>query len=511
MACSYCSRVDQPITLANLETIPAGEVKAGDRLRGWADGRWQDAIVLEVFQREAEVVEITTADGKQVVVTPDHHWFDGQTYKPVSIGESLLVPSSEAEFAYDKQQVISIRSLGVDRVASFTTSTHNYISGGFLSRNCFANLNSPSRTANVPQIMGLLSNHQEKSTYAARLLHSGYPTVISNHVDPFADSNSQVALPILEAMTELGLPYSIQTKCGKAGYEAMKFMPPIVYYISIATMDEEVLQRVEPGAPTAIERFRFIEHARSLGHRICVGINPCVQEWIGDPTALCRTLASLGVEGIWVQPLHLSNRQIANMSDREKAAMGETVLNKARQFRREPTMREAYLKTRYAAESHGMEVYDASQRERSDYFKPYKQTYAKTFPVAQDFVNWCYDKGLGENDPIYFETWRDFFLPNLPTGTFALRNHIAAVQYSHFWKGERSQQIPQYMTYEKLLEIIWADHGILYHPCHINCFALAGDRNAEGRYALHLDSNGRYILLFRPNGCTDRAVQWEMW
>jgi DNA repair photolyase len=224
---------------------------------------------------------------------------------------------------------------------------------------CFANLNSPNRAANTPQIMGMLAHHQEKSTYAARLLHAGYPTVISNHVDPFASSNEAIALPILEAMTELGLPYSIQTKCGKAGYEAMKFMPPIVFYISIATMNEEVLQRVEPGAPSAQERFRFIEHARSLGHRVCVGINPCVDEWVGDPTELCKTLETIGVEGVWVQPLHLSNRQIAAMSDREKAAIGEAVLNKARRFRKDPTMREAYLKTRYAAESHGMEVYDA--------------------------------------------------------------------------------------------------------------------------------------------------------
>jgi hypothetical protein len=101
---------------------------------------------------------------------------------------------------------------------------------------------------------------------------------------------------------------------------------------------------------------------------------------------------------------------------------------------------------------------------------------------------------------------------NLPAGTFALRNHIAAVQYQHFWKGERTQKIPQNMSYETLLTLIWEDDDMAFHPCHINCFAIAGNWDNEAKqYDPILDSNGRYILLFRPDGCPDRAVQWDMW
>ena len=377
---------------------------------------------------------------------------------------------------------------------------------------CFANLNSPDRTGNMSQIMGLISQFQEKNTYAAALLRSGYPVTISNHVDPFADSNSRQALVILETMTELGLRYSIQTKCGKSGYDFLKFASPTVFYISIATMDEEVLRRVEPGAPSAKERFKFIEAARAAGHRVCVGINPVVPEWIGDPNPLCKTLASIGVESAWVQPLHLSCHHVDNMSDRERAAMGEAVLKRGRRFRKDLEMKEACTRTRDAAVEHGLEVYDAQQRERSDYFRPYKETYPKTFPLVQDFVNHCYDKGLGQNDPIYFEDWRDFMLPQLPAGVHPLRNHLGAVQYQQFWRSDRNDEIPRYMTYETFLEITWNNHDIVFHPCHVGCFTLAGGaKNEEGKYPLHLDDNGRYILLFRPDGCYERAAEWEMW
>ena len=375
---------------------------------------------------------------------------------------------------------------------------------------CFANLNSPNRSANAKSILGIISDHQNRNTYTAYLLREKHPIVISNHVDPFADSNAHVALPILEVLTELDLPFTLQTKCGKHGYEALKFIKPTVFYISIMTMDEDVLRRVEPGAPTAQERFKFIETARSMGHRVCVGINPCVPDWIGDPKPLCNTLAGLGVESVWIQPLHLSNRQIAAMTDRERAAIGETVLNRARKRRKDPLVQQTLAATRQAALDVGLAVYDSQQRERSDYFKPYKETYKNTFPLMQDFVNYCYDTGKGENDPIYWEEYRDFFVPKLPQGTFPLRNHIAAVQYQHFWK-DYEDKIPKYMTYETLLEICWRTQDIVFCPVNTMCFSWAADCTQEEKLFQYVDKNDRPILLFRPQGSKSILEQWEAW
>jgi len=74
------------------------------------------------------------------------------------------------------------------------------ISLNYCSHNChfcFANLNSPNRTADVKQIMGILSTCQEKETFAAKLLRDKYPVTISNHVDPFSESNWRISLPII--------------------------------------------------------------------------------------------------------------------------------------------------------------------------------------------------------------------------------------------------------------------------------------------------------------------------
>lgn len=380
---------------------------------------------------------------------------------------------------------------------------------------CFADLNSPERSANVPQIMNLITGFREKDTYAAKLLQMGYPVVLSNHVDPFSKSNAPIALPIIEVMAAQGIPILFQTKACKPAYTALDLVPQSCWYITITTLDNDVLRRVEPGAPSAEERLSFIQTAIAKGHRVTVGINPCVDEWVGDdPGPLVKAIQDAGAEGVWVQPLHLSTNQLKNMADIGKAAIGESVLNKARRFRKDPDNIDIHQRTCAAARAIGLEVYDVGQPQYSKFFQPMKDVYEHLFPTAQDFINYCYEQGKGPNDPIYWSEYRDFFTPLLPEGVLPLRNHLGASQYAHFWK-DWENKIPKYMTYEDLLLWCWRVKQIVYSPVNVQCFVWAAnielDKNGERLIDPYMDADDLPIMLFRPEGSNYVYGQWSAW
>jgi hypothetical protein len=91
---------------------------------------------------------------------------------------------------------------------------------------CFANLNDPERSVNVGAVARFLQDLPQRNTLQALLMKAGYPTLISNRVDPFAVTNYRIALPLMETMTGMGIPLAIQTKGGKGIPEALAFLPP---------------------------------------------------------------------------------------------------------------------------------------------------------------------------------------------------------------------------------------------------------------------------------------------
>lgn len=373
---------------------------------------------------------------------------------------------------------------------------------------CFANLNQPGRKANFKAIYKVLAEYRERDSYASQLLREGYPVVLSNHVDPFARSNDFQAMPLIEVMLELGIPFSLQTKGGKRALEALEMIGrdrPIAWYISLATLDADVIRRVEPGAPLPEERLALIEQAIALGHRVCVGINPLVPQWLPDPEPLTQTLAQLGVHGVWLQPMHLSRQQLKNMPARGREALGEDVINQALARRKHPSTHECYVRTTQAARAAGLETYDSQQGDRSDYFQAYKDVYPKRFPLMQDWVNHCHDTKQ-DGDLIFWSEFRDYFVPQLPQGEYGLREHLTAVTVRQLFYG---MHIPQRMTYEELLLWVWRCSVIPYCPGNVQCFGWAAEwelqsDNTHGWTQL-LDDDNLPIIIFRPRG-TNRCL-----
>lgn len=340
---------------------------------------------------------------------------------------------------------------------------------------CFANLNDPNRKADVRQIMRFLSDYTQRDTLEATLLKQGYPVCISNRTDPFAYANYRQTLPILETMVNLEIPVQIQTKGGAGVDDALKFLPPSVWYISISFLDDQLRKAIEPGAPTIESRFDLIEKIRAAGGRVVLGLNPVVPEWLPDSMPLLKRAKAVGVEAVWIEELHLNSRQVANMSQAEKAAIGDDVLKRALRRRRDATDNAAFFEARENALELGFEIFSNGQPDRSGIWDIYRQVYPKTFPTNQDFVNFSHDNDL-HGKLIPYEIWEAIVLPYLPEGRYRMSKYIGASAMS-LWE---TFNIPSKLTYPDLLGIVWQSYRAKQNPARMPAYAFASLRAQNG-------------------------------
>ncbi len=357
---------------------------------------------------------------------------------------------------------------------------------------CFANLNQPNRKFDALKVMRFIAHYKERNTLAAHLLKQGYPVVVSNKVDPFASSNYLQSVPVLEVLTALGIPVQIQTKGGRGVDKVLSFLPPSVWYISISTLNDDIRRQCEPGAPPIKDRLALIEQVLSLGHSVVVGINPCIPEWLPNPIPLVKQLKSLGVWGVWVETLHLSNDQIANMKAKERHALDENIIKRARKRKNTPQDETIFHATRQEALSVGLEIFSVGQPNRSDFFKPYHQTYKKTFQTLQGFINRCY--GLSDN-LISFNQMANFMQPCLPSGKHGIGHYLGATSRVLYKK----YHIPNLMSYRQLLGILWRESGSKYSIVKWPNFAYAALKQDQ-QWTQLLSENHMPWLLFSSRG-----------
>lgn len=130
---------------------------------------------------------------------------------------------------------------------------------------CFANAKKRDRKTELTQTINLLTQYPERNTLAATFLKHKYPILISNNVDPFAQSNYRQTIPLLEIMRSAGIPVEIQSRGGPGSDEAIDMLPPTNWYVSICHQDDAFRKVVEPGAPTLSSRYKLIEKLIGLG------------------------------------------------------------------------------------------------------------------------------------------------------------------------------------------------------------------------------------------------------
>lgn len=381
------------------------------------------------------------------------------------------------------------------------------LSYGVCSHNCaycFAKFNQRQRKVEMKQIMNLLADYHNRDTLTATLLQEGYPVVLSNRCDPFAKSNYQYTMPLIKTMTDLGIPLSFETKTGWGIDEALEFLQPAVWYITVEMLDTDIAKRIDPGAPSPLERIATIKKLTSMGHRVVAAFNPLVPEWLPDVEPLVELLQGAGVEGVWVDKIHLSSEQIGKMQLWEIEALGDNVIKNSKKLGDKMKSAE-YLYALNATQvlnDYGISVYYPGYDKRSDFFNPYTETYAKTFPTLQEFVNRCFDLDLTPSEPFGFTDFCDFFLPDLPQGEYTgMRDYVFTGDFDL----RKVYKLPAgKMNYKQLLAIGYDSGKIRWSPTKLSTFAWPGFIDEDGERGVYQNTEDNLpFMVFTPFGFND--------
>ena len=330
---------------------------------------------------------------------------------------------------------------------------------------CFANLNKPDRKAAPQSIVNLLAEFNERETLEARLLQEGFPVMMSNKCDPFANSNYRLTLQILELLAALKIPVAFQTKGGRGLKEALDLIGPSVFYVTITSDDDDTSRRIEPGAPLISERFAMISLLRSRGHRVLVGVNPLVRQWIPDVKVFAKRLKTEGITHVWSEVLHLSKDQINNMSPRESEAIGDEAEREALATNIPPAcvdfacdfieaVREHGIKfgcKHWPEESHVMDIYDL---------------YPKRFATMTQWTDLAWQT-MKPGQEFTFREWADFMLRQLPNiEVKSLRHYIHSCSRT---LGKRIR-FKDVVTFDDILRIIWVEKEHRMNPSRSRAF-----------------------------------------
>ncbi len=138
----------------------------------------------------------------------------------------------------------------------------------------------------------------------------------ANTVEPFQDVPQAEAL--LGIIAKLDLPLFVQTK----GHNFAAIWPTFravaentVLFASFPSDDDRALKRFEVGAPRAADRLRMIEQAADAGMEVVLALAPYHEDWCADPGAHVRRALDAGAKHVFVDRLHLNDRQRGTATD----------------------------------------------------------------------------------------------------------------------------------------------------------------------------------------------------
>ena len=379
------------------------------------------------------------------------------------------------------------------------------LSYGACSHNCaycFARLNQRKRKVELKKIMRLLANYQNRTTLVAELLKGGYPVVLSNRSDPFAKSNYKYTLPLLEVMTNLNIPLSFETKTGHGIDDALKFLKPAVWYITVEMLDESIAKRIDPGAPLPEQRIATVKKIVGYGHKVVVAINPCVPEWLPEPERLIEKLVNAGVSGVWVDQLHLSHQQMQNATLNEIEAIGDDLIDRAkgRGSSKKREVDRAWVEhVILLAIEAGLSVFRPGYDKQTDFFNVWHDVYEKCFPTNQDLVNICFRDGITPDNPFVVSDYVDFMMEKLPKGSYTgMRDYVFTGSFAL----RKLYKLPSgKLNYQQILAFGYDAGKIKWSPAAMRLFTWCGYTDVDGGKGVYLDENYKLpFMAFVPWG-----------
>ena len=351
---------------------------------------------------------------------------------------------------------------------------------------CFSRLNGYKRQGTFSTIINALRSQSE--SYVSKLIQQKYCLCVSNRTDPFSDNNYAETIRLLEILTDMDYDFTIQTKTGRGIDEVLEFIKPCFWYITITTGNDILSKKIEPGCPSAADRFKTIEKLVLNGHSVFVGINPFNHIWVNDKKSFINKIKNSGAYGVVLQELHLNGYMRGRQTPEEKKL---TVISKEN----EKHINEMFDLVRRS----GLKTENFMRNGKSDLYAPFEKRY-KTMPLLSNFVNWAFDHKQ-DNEAITFKD----FIENLggvaPVGILPLEQF--------FFSTAHTTKVPKKGSFKKLLQTVWTNLSVKNNPTNWgNCFSyLIEEDEDDNRYINHVtDDDNMPIMLFSKKGYKTKFV-----
>ena len=266
---------------------------------------------------------------------------------------------------------------------------------------CFANLNRPERRADytrIRQFIDKVGRGEPGKDIAAWLACKGYPILASNDSDPFAKSNGEQNLVLMENMLDMGLRFVFQTRGGDRAVEFLRKHPPTMVYISFTTDQEEVRKTREPGAPSFEARKELALACKEAGHFVIAGLNPFYAPWWDDIEGFVAWLAGSGINHAWVGDPHLNYQQVRAMPSKTQTRFGLEI--------------ESFKTSRNMASvgdlclQHGVNPFTGVASIGGDFWKPYFDLGYPFFPTLDEWFTRL--RAMGQPVAFTFEAFHEW-------------------------------------------------------------------------------------------------------
>jgi DNA repair photolyase len=218
-------------------------------------------------------------------------------------------------------EVLSIEALGEERALfDITTGTGDFVANGVVSHNCFAR--------NTHKYLDLDAGHDFDTQVVVKVNAAQVLTrqlrsprwqrehvAMGTNTDPYqrAEGRYRLMPGIIKALADSGTPFSILTK----GTVLARDLPLLAEAsksvsvgigVSLALLDRDLQQSLEPGTPSPQARLDLIRRVRDAGLPCGVFIAPvlpALTDSVEHLDALLAQIAATGATGVTALALHL--------------------------------------------------------------------------------------------------------------------------------------------------------------------------------------------------------------
>ncbi len=357
-ACAYCLDGETLVLMADGSERPLSKLDVGDEVVGTTNfgryRRYRTSTVLDTWTTRKRAYRVRLRSGIELVASGDHRFLTdyGWTYvagcgdhaqPDLGFGTRLLglttipdpVSGSGVSPVVDTA-VVSAAELTVESVDDLghsqtmfdiTTSTGDFVANGVVSHNCFArptheylgfNAGSDFDRKIVVKVNAVALTRAE--TEPGRW--AGEPIAMGTNTDPYqrAEGKYRLTRGVMEVLAERANPFSVLTKSPLVLRDLdvlteAATTTEVAVDFSIATLDEDVWKRTEPGTPHPRQRIEAIRKLNEAGIPSGALMAPIIPGLSDDPDQLAevaRALVDAGARFAAPMYLHLRDRTIKN-------------------------------------------------------------------------------------------------------------------------------------------------------------------------------------------------------